>query len=494
MPDAGMPKYLLDGRKSVRRYSTGCSNLTSNCGLGDWTDEYQMSSERWYPTLTTLADGQTIVVSGSKDNLDFDELDQAMNNPTYEYFPPKREGQWPRQLEILNWAYPFSLYPMVFQLPSGGVFMFVANKTVVLDPKTEQVTTPVPDMPVMNHLQWIYPYSPTMVMLPLTKKNNYTAEMMGCGGSYRDENGYAASSAMCWKIKPDVPRSQWVKEQDMPRGRVMLDSAILPDGTVLFINGAGWGLAGGDQGGDTRMAGDPIFEPSLFDPNAPEGQRWRNLAPAKVPRLYHSGVILLESGHVVTTGSEMNNYADTQGPAGTTDLNCFPLGQRNICSDPYEYRIERFTPPYLSSNKTRPILSSAPQVLTYDSTFKVDFAGTEDISSVSFIRYSTSTHSTNMDQRFVELEILAQVKGALYLKAPVNGALAPPGNWMLFILKDGIPSVAKTINLQIGPPTTVSVPVVERKGPSKARGRSSALRVSSAFMTTLIVVLGATLF
>jgi hypothetical protein len=297
-----------------------------------------------------------------------------------------------------------------------------------------------------------------MVMLPLTKANNYTATVMICGGSVLLDNK-VVSSADCYTITPDVPGSKWVKEDNMPVGRVMTDTAILPDGRIVYVNGAGWGTAGG-QGGDTANAGDPVFEPVVFDPNAPTGRKWATWSKAKIARLYHSGVILTQSGHLITTGSEMQNYIDTQGPANATDRECFPFGAKKACTSPYEYRLERFTPPYLQTGKPRPVINGTNATLTYNSTFIVEYTHQKDlkIDRVTFVRYSTTTHSTNTDQRLVELEILATRPDKLYLRAPENGAIAPPGNWMLFLLSEGVPSEARTINLQGGPPTFVKIP------------------------------------
>ena len=227
----------------------------------------------------------------------------------------------------------------------------------------------------------------------------------------------------------------------------------------MFVNGAGWGLAGGSQGGDTTAAGDPQFVPVLYDPEAVAGKKWTKLAPASVPRLYHSAVILTESGYVVTAGSEMQNYNDTQGPKDKVDMNCFPFGAKKVCTSPYEYRIERFTPPYLQTGKPRPEILDAPATLTFNSTFVIGVKKNVKIDRATFVRYSTSTHSLNTDQRFVELEIAYQnlKNGLLYLRAPLNGAIAPPGNWMLFVLVDGVPSVAKTINLRMGEATQVDI-------------------------------------
>lgn len=147
----------------------------------------------------------------------------------------------------------------------------------------------------------------------------------------------------------------------------------------------------------------------------------------------------------------MANYVDSNRPT------CFPWGTQ-VCTDPYEYRIERFTPPYLLTGKPRPVIDAAPARLTYTSVFKINLGTTLKIDRVSFIRYSSTTHSTNTDQRLVELEILGQDTDTLYLKAPRDGALAPPGNWMLFALSEGVPSVAKTILMANGPATYVIVP------------------------------------
>lgn len=211
-------------------------------------------------------------------------------------------------------------------------------------------------------------------------------------------------------------------------------------------------MAGGSQGGDTSAAGDPIFETSLYDPEAPLGSKWSNLPKSTVPRLYHSGAVLTTEGYVVTTGSEMQNYIDT-------DPNCFPRGEKRVCTSPYEYRIERYTPYYLTTGKPRPVILSAPTELTFNSSFLIEIKEDIDIDRVTFLRYSTTTHYTNTDQRLIELEIIGKKKGKVGLRMPVDGAIAPPGNWMLFVLKEGVPSVAKTIRLHDGPQQ--DIPAVE---------------------------------
>jgi hypothetical protein len=109
-------------------------------------------------------------------------------------------------------------------MPSGKVFVLVSNKTITIDPKTDVIGN-LPDLIVDDHSPWIYPHTPTAMVLPMTIKNNFKFEVMVCGGSKLYSND---SSNMCMKIAPEDPNPKWTKIDDMPRGRVMPDSVILP--------------------------------------------------------------------------------------------------------------------------------------------------------------------------------------------------------------------------------------------------------------------------
>jgi len=181
-------------------------------------------------------------------------------------------------------------------------------------------------------------------------------------------------------------------------------------------------------------------------------------------------------------------------------MNCFPANPNATCSDPFETRIERFTPPYLLTSTPRPVIKAAPKSVTYKSSFKVDMAtdGTL-VDRVTFIRYSTSTHQINTDQRFYELTILGKTKDAVYVEAPPAGGIAPPGNWMLWALtKDGVPSVAKTVLLQNGDATKVDVPSNAQPGnadqaTTKTPAKGDASRGKSVAVAGVIGLAGALL-
>ena len=53
-----------------------------------------------------------------------------------------------------------------------------------------------------------------------------------------------------------------------------------------------------------------------------------------------------------------------------------------------------------------------------------------------------------MDQRYVRLGIQSQGDGKIMLKTPLDGTIAQPGYYMLFLLNgDGVPSVANFVHL-----------------------------------------------
>jgi hypothetical protein len=63
-----------------------------------------------------------------------------------------------------------------------------------------------------------------------------------------------------------------------------------------------------------------------------------------------------------------------------------------------------------------------------------------------------------MSQRFIR-PAFSLASGGLNVAAPSNGNIAPPGYYMLFILNgNGVPSVAKIIQISGGSPTPTPTP------------------------------------
>ena len=180
------------------------------------------------------------------------------------------------------------------------------------------------------------------------------------------------------------------------------------------------------------------YTPELWDP---ETGTWTTLAPAKKHRLYHSAAVLLPDGRVLTGGG------GAPGPSNNLDA-------------------QIFSPPYLfesdGSPAKRPAITSAPSKVAYGATFSVGVSS--NVAKLALVRAGAVTHSFNNGQRYIPLTATGS-GSSRSVKAPANGAIAPPGTYLLFALDgDGTPSVAALVDIDPAggttPPTSPSGEVV----------------------------------
>jgi len=199
----------------------------------------------------------------------------------------------------------------------------------------------------------------------------------------------------------------------MTFARTYHNTTILPDGNVL--------VTGGGTSTDALGVATAVLPAEVWSPTT---ETWTTLAPMTAPRLYHSEALLLPDGRVMVSGG--GRFNDDTEP---TD----------------QFSAEFFSPPYLFRG-ARPTISSAPSRLPYAQKFNVQTPDATRIAQVSLVRFGSVTHDINMSQRFIPLSFSIAGTGSLTVTAPVNANLAPPGNYMLFLVNtSGVPSVAVTV-------------------------------------------------
>jgi hypothetical protein len=124
---------------------------------------------------------------------------------------------------------------------------------------------------------------------------------------------------------------------------------------------------------------------------------------------------------------------------------------------PTELRIEAFSPEYLSPDRAnlRPVIEEIPDTVRFGEAFDVFVSVTLPVVGLVEVNFASApfaTHSFSQGQRLVKLTITPSVpdSGNRYkigCNAPPNGAVAPPGYYMVFAVNQGVPSVARWVHL-----------------------------------------------
>lgn len=475
---------VTDGWRGIRYLTRSASDNSSNGA--NWVEPgNQLDTARWYPSVQTLPDGTIFVASGSLNGLD--PAQHANNNPTYEILDQNgiTQGQ-SMPMEILVKSQPYYMYPFIHLLPDGNLFIFVSKFSEIFNFSSNTTIQSLPDLPGEYRT---YPNTGTSVLLPLSSSNNWSAEILICGGgAYQDLT--SPTDASCGRITPLSSSSSsnnnnkpptWELDS-LPQGRTMLDNILLPDGTILFLNGAHIGSQG------FGLADDPLLQVLIYEPFAPFGSRWTTGANSTIPRLYHSIAMLLLDGSVLVAGSNPNEM---------------PVVEDDHSSDGFfqtEFRTERYFPLYFSSGAgsgsdfSRPgnVLLSTLELYSNHSEFQISFqlppttaavaaasasaaAAAEDENEnennteppppkiqISLHHNGFITHSLHMNQRMLFLDFtdisssssheknLQQQQKTLRVRMPPTPNLAPPGPYVVYVVVNGVPAVGQMVMVRTG--------------------------------------------
>ncbi|KAL0801156.1 hypothetical protein Bca101_056332 [Brassica carinata] len=419
----------FQGGGNTARYLSPCEN----CGWVEYPTA--LAARRWYSTQATLPDG-TFIVVGGRDALNYEYINQeGIDNKKLYDSPLLRQTDDPAEN---------NLYPFVWLNTDGNLFMFANNRSILLSPKTNRVIREFPQLPggARN-----YPGSASSALLPirLDVQNPAVipADVLVCGGArqdafYRAETKKIYEPALkdCNRITITSKNPVWITEA-MPTPRVMSDAVLLPNGEVIIINGVKRGTSGWGNGRD------PLFSPIIYTPNKPLGQRFRELAPSPIARVYHSIALALPDGKVLVGGSNTND------------------GYKYDVMFPTEVRLQKYSPPYLDpalANLRPAIVATAtPKQIRYGQRFSIRIQlNQQDVTKenvlVTMSAPPFTTHAVSMNMRLLMLgifDIKREVRDLhqIHAIAPPSGNVAPPGYYLLSVVYNGVPSVAEWIQI-----------------------------------------------
>lgn len=349
-----------------------------------------MSAGRWYPTLLELGNGDVLGVAG---------LDENANDNTgvSEMFTRTAGGG--------TWAVrpgnqPLPQYPDLVLMADGRVFYSGestgdSGKSPGIWDLADNSYREVPGLGT--------PYqrnAGATVLLPPAQKQRVM--VMG-GGDYQLPSVGDTAIVDLTSANP-----AYVAGPPMDHTKMYVGAVLLPDRTVLQTNGG------------NAYRKDPVYDAQIYNPTT---NTWRTVNSPSVGRLYHSSAFLLPDGRVATVGS--------QALDGT-----------------FEMRTQIYKPTYLFRG-TRPKLTSGPAALAYGATGSFGFtkASGATIKSVSLLRPSATTHSTDVEQRLIDVPFTSS-NGVAKVTVPSNPNLTPPGWYMLTLLDSkNRPSPARWVHI-----------------------------------------------
>lgn len=364
-----------------------------------WTRGADMANERWYPSVTTMANGEQAIVGGGPA-----AAEVYQQNGTVRSLPGFTNSTYGRRL------YPFMISRPDIQLSLFGPY---DNTLTVATAGDGAVTGAGTRDGKFRHAGSFATYD--------------IGKSLVVGGGRMTEDG-----------APEVPTKTTVIVDNngghatttatgsMAKGRRQLNTTVLADGSVLATGG----LTAGPGNVDLEHA---ITSAERWEPAT---GKWTQLASASRIRQYHSTATLLPDGRVMTGGGGICRACMTYGYL--------------------EKNIEYFSPPYLykkdgsGRRANRPAISSAPDSIPINKKFTISSRQAVDIKKVGLVGLGDVTHGVDQGQRYVPLKF-SRSDGTLTVIGPKNGGVAPPGYYMLFITDAaGVPSVAKIVHVAKG--------------------------------------------
>ncbi|EIW61172.1 glyoxal oxidase precursor [Trametes versicolor FP-101664 SS1] len=438
---------IRPGTQAIRLFEPCASPSGDGCTLFEDPDNLHLLEHRWYPSSIRIFDGSLMIVGGIHTDTPFYNTDPALS---FEFFPPKENA--PRPSEFLKRSLPANLFPRVFALPDGKVFMVANNQSIIYDieANTERI---LPDIP--NNVRVTNPIDGSAILLPLSPPD-YVPEVLVCGGTQTDPvdpsllSSQTPATTQCSRITlTEEGIAQGWEVEHMLEGRIMPELVHVPNGQVLIANGARSGFAAirhvQDPIGNSN-ADHPVLVPSLYTPDAPLGERFSNagMPDSGIARVYHSSITLTPQGNFLIGGSNPNVNVT--------------VGEGIVF--PSEFRVQTLDPPFMFVD--RPKILSTPEKLAFGASVTVPISLPASLAregakvQVSLMDLGFSSHAFHSGARLVFLDAEVSPDGSeLTFTTPPNGRVYPPGPATLFLTVDDVTSEGAWVMMGSGnsPPT-----------------------------------------
>ena len=352
-----------------------------------WTRRADMRFARGYPTLTTLADGRAVAITGT--------MAYHIWADTMEVYYPGLDV-WTPLSEYRTNEIRTGEYVRMHLLPDGRVYIFnpSSKQAWFLDVDTRLWGSTIP-APVGRGSTAMY--RPGRILLS--------------GGGTWGESSVPEAAVI--DLTAGAPA--WRMTTPMNFARYNHNLVQLPDGSVLAIGGATVVLSEATTG---------VLPAEVWNPS---NEAWTTLAAMQEFRMYHSTALLLPDGRVLAAG-----------------------GGRLTPEVPNHLTAEIYSPPYLFRG-SRPVISSAPTEVDYGQPAVVNTPDAARVASVALIPLPSVTHTINTNQRYVSLPFTASASSVTAQVPANPNEAPGGYYMLFLVDTDGVPSVAKIVRLKAIP-------------------------------------------
>ena len=221
----------------------------------------------------------------------------------------------------------------------------------------------------------------------------------------------------------DPAQNRWLAHGNSGIARKHPATVLLPDGRVAVVNGH-----------STPDGNDPNTRRAAYIDPAHHFSQTLGTASQQSVRGYHNVAVLLPDGRIFVAGGRDDVTLET------------------VEKPTFEY----LSPDYMDQPRPKILGTTA---IDYGAQFGIAVSGPAP-ATVVLMGLGSMTHSFDMNQRYVQLELTSVLSGNGFLvavsKGPRDTRVAPPGYYMLFVLDaNGVPSVARIVELRApGQPAT----------------------------------------